>query len=70
MMSRRKRLSIAANRCIGGPVGETLCAHAYRSGWARFDGAMQILFRDPTHCEGEHLDRLALPENVNQRTDP
>lgn len=51
--------SCRLNRCLGGRADEPLCSRAWRQAWDGFDAAMQILWRDPVHCEERHLRWLA-----------
>lgn len=43
--------SCRLNRALGGPRHQPLCARAWQRGWQWFIDAMQVAFRDPTHCE-------------------
>lgn len=49
------RTSCAINACMGGDPSEPLCSRAWRMAWTRFIDAMQILWRDPVHCEDVHI---------------
>lgn len=53
------RTSCALNACLGGRSDEPLCSRAWRRGWQTFIDAMQILWRDPVHCEEVHIRWLA-----------
>lgn len=54
------RASCALNACLGGRPDEPLCSRAWRQGWQCFVNAMQVMWRDPVHCEDVHIRWLAL----------
>ena len=54
------RASCFLNAFLGGRLDEPLCSRAWRGGWQRFIDAMQIMWRDPVHCEDVHLRWRAL----------
>lgn len=63
------RTSCALNACLGGRSDEPLCSRAWRRGWQCFIDAMQVLWRDPVHCEDVHIRWLAM-QPIAGRTKP